>query len=427
MKHILVVDLVETNLKCAVEILRDKYKVTTSRTEINVLEILKDEIPDLILVDINMPGRKPDYALRWKQNQKELAHIPVILQSTVTNEEMEKNALNWGAVDYIYKPYQPEELLQKVEEALRWADKKNDPFSMADMFRSYRMKIKQVEDTIIKSDTGSFLLLSVNQFDSFVEKYGKLIGDEIVFEAMSVLLQEVESSNVTYINDGKFVIYLNGITEYEKIRQMVRRIMAGVEYETGDKFYDQIGARISLSAGISLKPKDGNHYSQLYEGADKALYYLSQSIKRGYHFYNADPSEQQVQEERKEPIYIQQVQRMMMDGIASGEEEQYFEKACQLLSLYLKSKKLKAQMLWFRLQSESREAAKKEIEVLGNVINDSLRKGDMAIACGENHYLLILLKASKENANRVAERILEKWEELLPSGQSLPACEIRSL
>ncbi|MBR5798493.1 MAG: diguanylate cyclase [Lachnospiraceae bacterium] len=428
MKHILVVDLVTTNLKCAIEILKDQYKVTTSRTEINVLDILKDEIPDLILYDINVLNHSPEEALKWKNAQKDLAHIPVIVQSTVTNEEMERNAISWGAVDYIYKPYQPDELLQKVEDALRWSEEHSNHINMPDMFRSYKMKIKQIEDAILQSDKGSFILISVNQFDSIGDKFGKLIGDELVYEIMSVLLQELEySNNLTYLGEGQFVIYLAGVTEYEKLRQIVRRIMAGVEYETGDKFFEQIGMRISLCAGISMKPKDGNYYTPLYEGADKAVYYLNQSTKRGYHFYNADPSEQLVHEERKDPIYIQQIQKMMIDGISIGEEQQYFEKACQLLSLYLKSKKLKAQMLWFRLHSDDREEAKQGIEVLGNVINESLRKGDMAIPCGENHYMLILLKASKENANRVAERILEKWKEVFPSSLNLPDCEIRSL
>jgi len=55
MKHILMVDDVATNLKCAAEVLKDSYEITTARSGKQALLIVKEYVPELILLDINMP------------------------------------------------------------------------------------------------------------------------------------------------------------------------------------------------------------------------------------------------------------------------------------------------------------------------------------------------------------------------------------
>ena len=56
MKHILIVDDVTTNLKCAAEVLKDSYEVTTAKSGSQALDLLKERVPDLILLDVDMPG-----------------------------------------------------------------------------------------------------------------------------------------------------------------------------------------------------------------------------------------------------------------------------------------------------------------------------------------------------------------------------------
>ncbi len=55
MKHILIVDDVTTNLKCAAEVLKDTYDVTTAKSGKAALQILREIQPDLIMLDVNMP------------------------------------------------------------------------------------------------------------------------------------------------------------------------------------------------------------------------------------------------------------------------------------------------------------------------------------------------------------------------------------
>ena len=55
MKHILMVDDVTTNLKCAAEVLKGAYEISTAKSGRQALLFMKQSIPDLILLDINMP------------------------------------------------------------------------------------------------------------------------------------------------------------------------------------------------------------------------------------------------------------------------------------------------------------------------------------------------------------------------------------
>ena len=55
MKHILMVDDVATNLKCAGEVLKDKYELSKAKSGKQALEMIKERRPDLVLMDISMP------------------------------------------------------------------------------------------------------------------------------------------------------------------------------------------------------------------------------------------------------------------------------------------------------------------------------------------------------------------------------------
>lgn len=55
-KHILIVDDVSTNLKCEGEVLKGKYRMSMAKSGEQALELLEETIPDLILMDVIMPG-----------------------------------------------------------------------------------------------------------------------------------------------------------------------------------------------------------------------------------------------------------------------------------------------------------------------------------------------------------------------------------
>lgn len=121
MKHILMIDDVATNLICAEEVLKDYYKVSVAKSGKQALDIISENCPDLILLDIFMPEMNGYEVMKYLKKEPELANIPVILVTADADRETEEKGFKMGAVDYIRKPFEPEVMCSKIERALQSA------------------------------------------------------------------------------------------------------------------------------------------------------------------------------------------------------------------------------------------------------------------------------------------------------------------
>ncbi|OGU11260.1 MAG: hypothetical protein A2075_13415 [Geobacteraceae bacterium GWC2_58_44] len=107
-KKILIVDDTPENIKVLMAILGSDYLIIAARDGAKALALANtDPLPDLILLDIRMPGMDGyEVCQRLKANQKTRG-IPVIFITTMAAEEDERKARRLGAADYITKPYSP--------------------------------------------------------------------------------------------------------------------------------------------------------------------------------------------------------------------------------------------------------------------------------------------------------------------------------
>src|SRR5580704_6054137 len=92
------------------------YAVIESPTGDDALEKMRGNKPDLVLLDVNMPGRS---GLEICREIRESSDVPIIML-TVRNTERDKvQALDAGADDYVVKPFGAQELLARIRAALR--------------------------------------------------------------------------------------------------------------------------------------------------------------------------------------------------------------------------------------------------------------------------------------------------------------------
>jgi DNA-binding response OmpR family regulator len=118
-EHILAVDdderirrLVQINLQ------RAGYRVTTAGDGIEALERIDQELPDLLVLDVNMPRLDGIELLRQLRARPETAALPVILLTAKAQDEDILEGKRSGADYYLTKPFSPPELLAVVREAL---------------------------------------------------------------------------------------------------------------------------------------------------------------------------------------------------------------------------------------------------------------------------------------------------------------------
>ena len=112
---ILIVDDTPLNIEVLLGILKEKYRVKVATNGEKALKIVNTSPPDLVLLDVMMPGMDGYQVCQTMKNTPATASIPVIFVSAKVESYEKKKALDLGAVDYITKPVNPVEVLSKVQ------------------------------------------------------------------------------------------------------------------------------------------------------------------------------------------------------------------------------------------------------------------------------------------------------------------------
>lgn len=102
---ILIVDDERSNIVVLSHILRPSYVVLAAKDGPTAIDIAKSKNPDLILLDIVMPGMSGFEVLAELKKNNLTMNIPVIFITGIDNNESEEKGLSLGAVDYITKPF----------------------------------------------------------------------------------------------------------------------------------------------------------------------------------------------------------------------------------------------------------------------------------------------------------------------------------
>jgi adenylate cyclase len=117
--RILVVDDTPDNLYLMSALLEERYEVATAESGEQALAIVASEAPpELVLLDIMMPGMDGYEVLRRLRQNPATSDIPVIFLTALTSIEEEQFGLDLGAVDYITKPISPPVVLARVHSHL---------------------------------------------------------------------------------------------------------------------------------------------------------------------------------------------------------------------------------------------------------------------------------------------------------------------
>lgn len=103
------------------------YRVLTASDGEHGVTLAKDQHPDAILLDFNMPVMTGPEALQTLKQDPDMADIPVIMLTGKESEHDKDMVLGLGAFAHVPKPYRPEELSQHVEAAVQEHRSKHPP------------------------------------------------------------------------------------------------------------------------------------------------------------------------------------------------------------------------------------------------------------------------------------------------------------
>jgi putative two-component system response regulator len=116
--NVLIVDDAEENVDILVEALADFYNVSVAMDGELALEYIYESKPDIILLDIMMPGLNGYEVCKKLKEDKSTSEIPIIFLTALTDEQDEEKGLLAGAVDYVTKPFSIHLLRARVRNQL---------------------------------------------------------------------------------------------------------------------------------------------------------------------------------------------------------------------------------------------------------------------------------------------------------------------
>ncbi len=98
---------------------RNDFNPIAARDGVEAISVIEDTTPDIILLDIEMPRMNGYELLQYIRSDGRLHDIPVIMITSRTGEKHRQRAFDMGVNAYMGKPYQEEELLQKIKQMIK--------------------------------------------------------------------------------------------------------------------------------------------------------------------------------------------------------------------------------------------------------------------------------------------------------------------
>lgn len=236
--RVLVVDDNPANIDILLELLH-AYDVRAVLSGESALEAVHEELPELILLDISLPGIDGFEVCRRLKASSRTKDIPVIFLSASTDDASITKGFEIGGIDYVTKPYRAKEVLARVKTHLQLyhALQNLKKIAMTDELtgianrRKFNMRAqRQVEQAKAKNIPLFLFLVSLDDFKEINDNYGRHVGDRFI-QGFVEAARELLPPNSCFARLGsiEFVIMLSGnqtkiLKQMEMLRAMVEKI-----------------------------------------------------------------------------------------------------------------------------------------------------------------------------------------------------------
>lgn len=183
---ILVIDDEPANIEIVAAVLQDEYDICFALSGEQAVAVARAARPDLILLDVVMPGMDGYQLCSLLKADPVLCDVPVIFATALDDDEAELRGLVVGAIDYVTKPIRPATLLRRVRNHVQLKRMRDqlaeqalhDPLTGLANRRQLERQL-EVELMRQRREGGliSVMMIDIDQFKGFNDGYGHLEGD----------------------------------------------------------------------------------------------------------------------------------------------------------------------------------------------------------------------------------------------------------
>ncbi|NRD52416.1 response regulator [Corallococcus exiguus] len=255
----------------------DAVEVVGLENAYGLLDALAQHRPDLLLLDVQMPGPSGFDLCRILRLTPEWQDLPILLITAQVGLEFRLAAFQAGADDYLAKPVLKEELRARVHARLERARlsrerTERDALTGLMLRRPFVEAVATRLSEARRSDRPLALcFLDVDHFKKVNDQYGHLAGDRVLMRLGRLLGARFRREDLRARWGGEeFVVALLGETP-ESAKEILSRTAEELsamtfEGDAGETFH------VTFSAGLAVAPRDGTTLDELLRAADARLY-----------------------------------------------------------------------------------------------------------------------------------------------------------
>jgi diguanylate cyclase (GGDEF)-like protein len=317
---ILIVDDDAQNRKLLVALLRPEgYRTSTAASGEDALRLVADQAPDLILLDIAMPGMDGFEVARRLKGDPGTANIPIIMVSALSDRGPRLSGLKAGAEDFLTKPVDRVELWLRVRNLLRLKEMSDSLLQQSELLEA-QVQARTAElhrlahydamtglpnrtlfyDTLRKTlaladERGwvvAVLFIDVDHFKNINDSFGHAVGDELLSQFSDRLVECVRiRDTVGRLGGDEFGLILlleDGQQGAAVVAEKIRRALLEPFELNGHR------ATVTASIGITLHPDDAADPESLVTFADSAMYRAKQGGRDTFRFFTAELNSERV-------------------------------------------------------------------------------------------------------------------------------------
>lgn len=285
---LLLVDDQPVNIQTLYQIFADDHEVFMATSGEQALALCRDKQPDLVLLDVIMPGMDGLETCQRLKEDADTADIPVIFVTSQNSPEEETHGLEVGAVDFISKPVNPAVVRARVKTQLTLKAQTDALRMLASLDGLTGVPNRRIFDERLDAEwracrrSGSplsLLMVDVDHFKLYNDHYGHLDGDQCLKAIASALASSVERGRDMLARFGgeEFVCLLPD-TDLEGAKHIAEKLRQAVEGLAIPHVESKTAATVTVSLGVATTAQcDALEPPDLLKVADEQLYLAKQS------------------------------------------------------------------------------------------------------------------------------------------------------
>lgn len=233
MKHTLLIveDDIDTSEMLRVYFEAQGYRVVTAASGQEALEKGRQQLPDLILLDVRLPDIDGFEVGKRLQDDLRTSRLPVIFVTERRERDDRIAGLKLGAIDYITKPFDVQELRLRVRNALRRASSQNNAVTglPGKKLTADRLSL------LLERENWAAISVTVTELEMFNEIYGFVARDDVLRAVALILTSIVDELGsiddfVGHPNEAEFLIITTPAKSSDLVRHVEERLGQAMAY-----------------------------------------------------------------------------------------------------------------------------------------------------------------------------------------------------